>query len=485
VNLAAILDTHAAHQPDHPAIVDGEITLSYRALNEAVANAAANIADAGVRPGDLVGVSLPDWARYLVVQFALARCGAIFFAVDDDMPAAERQQIAAMLGMKALIADDRQLCETGVAFIDADLISEKPRRVRGQVELDGLHPLVATQSSGTTGKPKTLIWTHEQMAIQARRHQVCLGWTREDRYLAIVKMHYFWERELCYVLLALGATIVIPPPSDVARLTRIVEHDRITILALTPAHLVLLLSYDAHPFPLFPKLKTLLVGSAPLTHKRRLAVRRQLTPNFYEQLGANEAGLLVLGTPADQDARPAAIGRIADGVESQIVNAAGQPLPPGEVGLVGFRAPEFPTSYLDAPEPTKRHFRDGWFYPGDLAAIDAEGFFLFKGRADDVINAAGAKFYPIEVEKALMTHPSVGQVAVFGWPDERVGEVAIACVVKSGAVDAAELQAHCRSQLAPYKIPKRITFVAEMPMTRTGKIIKRELKNVLKNTLPA
>jgi acyl-coenzyme A synthetase/AMP-(fatty) acid ligase len=485
VNLAAVLEIHADRQPDHPAIVDGELTLSYREFNETVANAAANIADAGIRPGDLVGVSLPDSARYLVVQFALARCGAIFFAVDADMPVAERQEICTMLGMKAIIADDHRLHETGLAFIDADDVDGKPRRPLEPATLDGSHPLVATQSSGTTGKPKTLIWTHEQMAIQARRHQECLGWTSDDRYLAIVKMRFFWQRELCYVLLSLGATIVVTPPSDVARLIRIVEQDRITILALTPAHLVPLLAYDAPPYPLFAGLKTLLVGSAPLAHERRLAVRRQLTPNFYEQLGTNEAGLLVLGTPEDQDARPAAIGRIASGVEARIVNSAGQPLPPGEVGLVGFRAAGFPTSYVDAPGATKRHFRDNWFYPGDLAAIDAEGFFLFKGRADDVINSAGVKFYPIEVEEALMTHPSVGQVAVFGWPDERVGEVAVACVVKSADVDAAELQAHCRSQLAPYKIPKWIAFVAQLPMTSTGKTIKRELKEALKKTLPA
>jgi acyl-CoA synthetase (AMP-forming)/AMP-acid ligase II len=102
-----------------------------------------------------------------------------------------------------------------------------------------------------------------------------------------------------------------------------------------------------------------------------------------------------------------------------------------------------------------------------------------------VINSAGVKFYPVEVEKALMTHPAVGQVAVFGWPDERVGEVAVACVVKSWKVDMAELRDHCRSQLAPYKIPKWIAFVAQMPMTSTGKIIKRELKEALKKTLPA
>src|SRR5580693_758749 len=111
-----------------------------------------------------------------------------------------------------------------------------------------------------------------------------------------------------------------------------------------------------------------------------------------------------LGAPADHDARPAAIGRVVDGIEAQVLGEDGRPLPPGEVGLVGFRGEGFPTEYVGNPEATGRAFHDGWFYPGDLAAIDADGYFFFKGRADDVISNAGVKFYPIEVERALLAH---------------------------------------------------------------------------------
>jgi acyl-CoA synthetase (AMP-forming)/AMP-acid ligase II len=259
-----------------------------------------------------------------------------------------------------------------------------------------------------------------------------------------------------------------------------IRRGRITALALTPAHLAALLDHPADMEPLLPAVRAMVVGSAPLTHERRLQVRRKLTPNFYEQLGVNEAGLLILGSPTDQDARPAAIGRVVCGVEARIVGDDGGPLPAGEVGLVGFRGEGFPVAYLDDSEATARAFRDGWFYPGDLAAIDADGFFHFKGRADDVINTAGVKFYPIEVEKVLLAHPSVAEVAVFGWPDAERGEIAVAYIVARRNYDAEALNAWCRERIAGYKVPRWWVTVDQLPRNPAGKIVKRRLKEAFR-----
>jgi acyl-coenzyme A synthetase/AMP-(fatty) acid ligase len=253
------------------------------------------------------------------------------------------------------------------------------------------------------------------------------------------------------------------------------------MLALTPAHLTFLLDHPADQEPLFPSVRAMVVGSAPLTHERRLLVRRRLTPNFYEQLGTNEAGPLIVSGPADQDARPQAIGRVVDGVEAQVLGEDGRPLPPGEVGLVGFRGEGLPTEYVGNPEATRRAFHDGWFYPGDLAAIDSDGFFFFKGRADDVINNEGVKFYPIEIEKVLLAHPAVAEAAVIGWPHRRHGEVAVAFVVATKQLTVPELQAFCHQQIADYKVPSRIAFVNNMPKNPTGKILKSRLKEIFRD----
>ena len=152
-----------------------------------------------------------------------------------------------------------------------------------------------------------------------------------------------------------------------------------------------------------------------------------------------------------------------------------------QVGLVGFRGEGLPTGYVGNAEATHRAFRDGWFFPGDLAAIDADGFFFFKGRADDVINNEGAKFYPIEVEKVLASHPAVVEVAVFGWPHRRHGELAVAFVVAKQPLTVPELQAFCRRQIADYKVPARIVFVDKMPRNPTGKIMKSRLKEIFRD----
>lgn len=319
------------------------------------------------------------------------------------------------------------------------------------------------------------------MRLQAPRHQKCLGLTWQDRYLAVVRMSFFWEREVCLAHFCLGATIIVNRASSLEDLVTSVGADRITSLALTPTHLASLLNYPTDKNPLFQSVQAMFVGSAPLTHQKRILVRQRLTPNFYEQLGTNEAGLLVMGTPADQDAKPDAIGRVVDGVEAKVVGTDGRTLRPGEVGLVGFRGESFPTEYVGNPDATEHAFRDGWFYPGDLAAIDADGYFFFKGRADDVINNEGAKFYPIEVEKALLSHSAVAEAAVFGWPHPRHGEVAVAVVVKTKEVTAKALGRFCRQHISAYKVPHWVVFVKELPKNQAGKVLKTQLKEMFRD----
>ncbi len=171
--------------------------------------------------------------------------------------------------------------------------------------------------------------------------------------------------------------------------------------------------------------------------------------------------------------------RLADGVEAEIVDADDHPLPPGEVGLVRFRGDGYPTGYLDDPEATARAFRDGWFYPGDLATLNDQGYLFFKGRADDVINNGGAKFYPIEVETVLLAHPAVSEAAVFAWPHPRLGQTAAACVVTRAPVSKRALQEFCAERLAGYKVPQLIAKLRELPKNPMGKVLKSELKRWL------
>ncbi len=483
MNIADALRDHARDRPHHPAIEDGDRVITYAELDALVDAAAANLQAAGIAPGDVVGMTLPDSAEHLIMFCAAARAGAVMLAIDNALPLAEKQRLVANANPRALIATAGSQTIGDLPVLPVGKICGPATSAFERPVLEADHPLIIAQSSGTTGVPKSFLWSHAQMHEQARRHQRFLGLSWQDRYLAVIRMSFVWERKTCLILFCLGATIVVNHSRSMEDLVMRVAAGRITVLILTPAHLTHILGYPSDQAPLFPSLRVMLVGGAPLAHQDRILAKERLTPNFYEQLGTNETGFMILSTPADQDAHPDAVGRVIEGIEAQVLDADGHPLPPGDVGLVGFRGEVFPTEYVNNPKDTARAFRDGWFYPGDLAAIDADGYYFFKGRADDIISNEGTKFYPIEVENVLLMHPAVAEVAAFGWPHPAHGEMAAAVVTTKAPVGAEELEQFCRERVAYYKVPAWIMIVSAMPRNPMGKIVKTRLKEMLRAEL--
>jgi len=166
-----------------------------------------------------------------------------------------------------------------------------------------------------------------------------------------------------------------------------------------------------------------------------------------------------------------------------VVDENEAPLPLGEIGRIRFRGPSyFPREY-DNPEATARHFRDGWFYPGDVAVMNDERYVFLKGRADDVINNAGVKYHPAEVEAVLLSHPGVVDAAVIAGPHAVFGEVSVACVVRSGNVTPGDLGKFCAGRIALHKAPAWYWFLDELPRIATGKADKKKLKEMFRRQL--
>ena len=483
MNITDILTEHARNRPDHPAIEDGERIVTYGGLDRLVDGAAANLQAAGIEPGDTVALLLGESADHLIILCALARAGAIIFSLNSTASKAELTEALASVAVTAVITHGSKLTRDDVRWLRATDVcksTSQPFEGRG---VGGDEPLMLIQLSGTTGTPKSFLRSHSDMVAWIERYARGHGWTAAERALSLTRMSFNVGRNISLGMLRLGATVVVNRSRSHDELAAAVRDKRISYLKLTPSHLIPLLDYAADKAPLFPGLRAMVVGSAPTSHAQRLLARERLTANCYEQLGSNEAGLMALAMPADQDAYPDAVGHIVEGVEAQIVDDADIPLPAGAVGHVRFRGAGYPAGYLDDPEETERAFRDGWFYPGDLAALNGEGYLFFKGRADDVINNGGAKFYPIEVETALLEHPDVGTAAVFGWPHTRLGEVAVACVATSAAISTQDLQRFCKRRIAGYKVPQIIEVMANLPRNAMGKISKIELKDVIKRNL--
>ena len=192
----------------------------------------------------------------------------------------------------------------------------------------------------------------------------------------------------------------------------------------------------------------------------------------------NEAGFLAIAKPDDQNRVPGSVGRAIREIDVEVVDTEDQPVPAGTVGAIRCRGPLLPTGYYKNPDLTAQAFRNGWFYPNDLAAIDEQGYVFLKGRSDDVINNEGEKFYPIEVENILLRHPDVEEAAVFGWPHRDHGEVAIAYVLsKDSSIRSKALHSFCCDHLARFKAPAWYYFLRKaLPRNAMGKVEKRLLK---------
>jgi long-chain acyl-CoA synthetase len=276
-------------------------------------------------------------------------------------------------------------------------------------------------------------------------------------------------------ILTLGATMALYKSSPVSASLQGRSSRKITYVHFTATHLRSLLAVAEGDRPRWPDLK-LAVGAAPSTAEERRLARRLLTPHLYEVFGTNEVGHLAVASPADQDTYPESVGRLVPGIEAQIVGENGLTLPFGETGEIGFWGESFPQGYHNNPQATQRHFRDGWFYPGDLAALNRDGYIFLKGRADDVINRAGVKYYPGEVEAVLLSHPSIRDVAVIGGPHGLLGEVSVAFLVCERSVGSDEIQQFCKDRIAMNKAPHYVFFLSELPRVAAGKTDKKMLR---------
>ncbi|MDJ0950635.1 MAG: class I adenylate-forming enzyme family protein [Alphaproteobacteria bacterium] len=488
MNFLDPLKEHVRDRPDHPAIEDGGRVITYRELDVRITGAATRIQSLGVRPGDVTGVMLPDSAEHIILLCALARAGGVVVSVDPLLLPAEQERALSGLDVKAIIAETGSAPLAGARMLAVETICDPAPQADGaafsEPALEADDPALIIQSSGTTGARKSVLRSHAQMDDWIRRNIRNEGWAGTDRYLAVMRMPFNLGRSPCLQTLYLGGTVVVCHDCAPDKLIAAVRDRGITVLVLAPRDLHNLLEHAPDGGPVFPSLRAMIVGTARLPSAQRRLARDRLTPNLLERYGINEIGLVATATPADQDAHPDAVGRLIEGVAGQVVDEDGRPLPTGEIGLIGFRAPQFSTAYIGNPEATARHFRDGWFYPGDLAALNAEGYIFFKGRADNVINNEGArKFYPVEVENALLAHPAVSEAAVFGWPRPGHGEVAVAFVVANGDTTPQELAAFCGRRIADYKVPHWIVFVPDLPRSPVGKILKTQLREDFREQL--
>lgn len=341
-------------------------------------------------------------------------------------------------------------------------------------------------TSGTTGFPKGAMLTHRAMLAHSE-HVAAVNAARPDHtFLVAMPLFHVGGSSYAQVALYAGARIVMTRTPDPALLLRLLESERVTHTFFVPALMALLAQVPGAADRDYSALRLLCYGASPMP----LPVLRAcmaIFPNVFMQVyGMTEACGVVTGLgPAehadtDNEHRLISAGKPIAGVRIEIRDpSTGAPVPVGEPGEVCLTTDQLMSGYWNRPDATASAIADdGWYRSGDGGHLDADGYLYVTDRIKDMIISGGENIYPAEIERVLVEHPSVADIAVIGVPDEKWGEVpkAVVAAAPGHAVDEAELLAYCRTQLAAYKCPKSVDVVDELPRNPTGKVLKKDLR---------
>ena len=499
MNLSSILYCHASSRADKPAIeYQGEV-ISYRALARRVNAFASGLASHGVVKGDRVGLSLKEHPEHLILHYAIARLGAVILPVDHRWTASEKHVAARNFNAKLIIteADDAALTDVKtVPFGDLWPQGQPDKRDDGLCDMpdeDDL-PLLVSLSSGTTGKPTGAEVTHRQLYERFVSQWVTIGFNSADRFACLTPLFFGAGRSFGMSFLAAGATVIIdPPPHEPEQIVRAVIESKATATFLVPTMLRRLLplteqAADRHGV-LFPMLNCLLVSGAALYPNEAAQIRQTLSANLTGYYASSEGGGISVLSADEFAEHGDTVGRATFRTEVDMVDSDGGRVVPGEVGRLRYRGPGVARQFIDSEGLAWPGDKDGWFYPGDLAAMRGSGHIVLHGRDKDMINRGGVNIYPGEVEAVLMQYPGVAEVAVVGRPSADIGEEVVAFIVLSGPSSTrsagdttrAALDQHCRRHLAPYKVPAWFVVVEALPRKHSGKIDKQALISEVAN----
>jgi acyl-CoA synthetase (AMP-forming)/AMP-acid ligase II len=479
MNIADALSHHVTARPDHPAIVAGATNILYRDLDPLVRRSAAHIADLGLAEGDIVGVALRDSVEHLVILYALARRGAVLLPMDWRWTVDEKQRVALHFGAKRVLVEPDAEALPGLATLPIDAhwqreVAAAP--VNRSFRSGGEQPLLLSLSSGTTGTPKGPMLNHTQFLRRFWTHWINLKLNSHERYVSATPMYFGGGRTFNMSLLFSGGTVILfPPPYTPEALVAEIVRSKATSLFLVPTLIRRLLDLSFDALAPMRGLNVLLSSGSALHPDERRLIREKLCPNFYEYYASTEGGGISVLTPEDQAVYADSVGRPIFAVDVQVVGDDHLPLPPDAIGLLRYRGPGVATGFYNNPVESAEVFRDGWFYPGDLAAIDARGYVFLKGRRKDMIIRGGVNIYPNEIEAVLLSHPAVTEAAVVPWPSRVFSEEIAAFVAIRSAVEREALIAYCRERLASYKVPKEVFVIEALPKNTLGKIVKASL----------
>ncbi len=469
MNLASVLQCHADSHGDKTAIEFQHERISYLELWQRLQGYAAYLHERGIRAGDRVGLALKEHPCHLILHYALARLGAVILPVDQRWTSTEKAATAAAFNAKLLILEgDAEMpagCET--LALNNKWLKTEPGRLPPMPDHADL-PLLISLSSGTTGKPKGTLVTHEQMYQRFVSQWVTIGFNSQDRFLGLTPLFFGAGRSFGMAFLAARATVILdPPPHEPHELINALNMSHATASFLVPAQLRGLAPLYQKGL-LLPGLKKLLISGAALYPPEAREIRRKVNPGLIGYYASSEGGGISVLNTDEFDDYAHTVGRATFRTEVQVVDNRDRPVQAGETGRLRYRGPGVARRFIDGDGTEEAINQEGWFYPGDLAAKLDSGHIILRGRDKDIINRGGVNVYPAEIEAVLMKFPAVREATVVDEPSEKFGETVTAFIAANEAISKDSLSRHCQKQLASYKIPSRYVFLDNLPKKSSG-----------------
>jgi len=474
-NLTAAILHFARVSPDAPALIDDRGTLSYGALAARIRGTAAHLCGLGLRPGDRVGLVLRDTAAHVAALLGICHFGGVAAPLDWRAKPAENAAFLDGLTPAALLVEPgaAPLVSCPNLPLDAAWHAAVAAASAADYPTSWQDPFVISATSGSTGRPKFILMTHSQYYFAITGMFELLGLSGRHRFLCTMPLYYSGGRNSCIAHLLRGDCVVLYPSLFTSEeYVAVATHQQITVAGLVPSMVRQLLAAPG-PEPLLPGLATLFCTGAPLHAEEKRQAARRLSPHFHERYGTAETLAISILRPGDFATRADSVGQPHSLAEITIADDHDQPLPTGATGRLRYRGPGLGTPLHDISE--NPNFRGGFYYPGEIARLDAAGYIFLQGRSSEVIMRSGAKIFPAEIEAVLAEHPAVAESAVLGHPGPDAEEMVVAFVVPRGNLAVATLLAHCRARLTPHKVPRQFHIVPEVPKNTAGKIDKRKL----------
>ena len=464
--------------------VEGRLaSLTFGELDDRANRVAQLLESKGLVAGERLGIFLANRVEFIDLVLACLRLGVIIVPINILYREREIAHIVADAEPRLVVttSDLRGWLPPGATFLDVSEVAAaaaakgRPAVVRRQ--LDGDSPAAIVYTSGTTGRSKGAVLTHNNFAANAVNLLACWRIGREDRYLAVLPLfHVHGLGNGLMTWLIGGALMRLVERFDIERAPTLCEEFHPTLFFGVPTIYVRLLELvDDHACRIGQRMRLFVSGSAPLPAHVLNAFQEKFGHTILERYGMSET-LMNISNPYEGERRPGSVGFPLPGVSVRIVDSDGQDVPEGVVGELLVRGPNLFAGYWRRPEATAEAMvPGGWFRTGDLAERAADGYYTLRGRRTDLIISGGFNIYPREIEELLLDYPGVRDVAVCGVADARRGEVPVAYLVADQPLETAALEQFCRQALASFKIPRAFIAVEALPRNAMGKVQKNLL----------